>query len=197
MTGWQTSALLWPRKHIHCQLTGCSSRGCSTTHVLTSGISWQAAEDHRNIPHHLILPRLHDASTRMLKSVTVGRNMTCIHGNVGAEREGPRFNFLRAAHDQMRILLCKTWDLPPQAQALSTNLRQLLKKLTSMPLLNQPHTLRISAGISIYRAPSCDIFMACNHLRALLCASGSSLRCCQVCAGVMPKVCCPIAVSWF
>ncbi|KAK9867409.1 hypothetical protein WJX84_011135 [Apatococcus fuscideae] len=47
-----------------------------------------------------------------------------------AEREGPRFNFLRAAHDQMRILLCKTWDLPPQAQALSTNLRQLLKKLT-------------------------------------------------------------------
>ncbi|KAK9836525.1 hypothetical protein WJX74_002244 [Apatococcus lobatus] len=47
-----------------------------------------------------------------------------------AEREGSRFNFLRAAHDQMRILLCKSWDQAPQASALSANLRQLLKKLT-------------------------------------------------------------------
>ena len=67
---------------------------------------------------------------------------------MSADAEGPRFNFLRAAHDQMRILLCKTWDQPPQTQSLSTNLRQLLKKLTSEILTIVKKTMESAVALA-------------------------------------------------
>ena len=76
---------------------------------------------------------------------------------MSADAEGPRFNFLRAAHDQMRILLCKTWDQPPQTQSLSTNLRQLLKKLTSEILTTVKYSMEFAKSLSNFKFVSSKI----------------------------------------